>query len=353
VGATGAPGATGATGATGPQGPKGDAGETGAAGPQGIQGVAGSDGAAGPQGPKGDIGAVGPQGPVAHYAQVITVAKGGGDFTDPISAMNSISDASATKPYLIRIMPGVYELGSEAYLRLKSFVDIEGSGEGVTKITGGGFNVLYSIVYADGASNVEIRNLTIATVGTASETAGFNNSGGRVKLSHVTITSAGVGNTSFAIFEPGVELTLSHATLVASGSRATLGITGYDMSGKIIIEDSSITSSSPLWAYVFYGLGNYAPDPKNLEIRNSTFSAFGTQASYIFRTGISGSGGTIRISGSALKVPPTGILIENLPVYSGSFIITNSQLAGGYMLTNGKTTCIGTYDANFNPRACP
>lgn len=46
------------------------------------------------------------------YANVIVVAKSGGDLTDPISAMNSISDASATNHFLLKIMPGVYDIGT-------------------------------------------------------------------------------------------------------------------------------------------------------------------------------------------------------------------------------------------------
>ena len=46
-------------------------------------------------------------------ANIITVAKNNGDFTNPIDAMNSISDASETNPYLIVIAPGVYDIGTE------------------------------------------------------------------------------------------------------------------------------------------------------------------------------------------------------------------------------------------------
>jgi hypothetical protein len=63
----------------------------------------------------------------SHYANVVIVAKSGGDFTDPIAAVNSITDASAAKPYLVKIMPGVYDLGT-ASLQMKEYVDVEGSG---------------------------------------------------------------------------------------------------------------------------------------------------------------------------------------------------------------------------------
>jgi pectin methylesterase-like acyl-CoA thioesterase len=65
---------------------------------------------------------------------IITVAKSGGDFTDPVAAVDSISDASATNPYLVVIAPGVYTVTQT--LQMKQYVDIAGSGEEVTKLTG-------------------------------------------------------------------------------------------------------------------------------------------------------------------------------------------------------------------------
>ena len=52
-----------------------------------------------------------------------------------LNALDAITDASATNPYLIIIEPGVFDIGSNS-LVMKEYVDIEGSGESVTKITG-------------------------------------------------------------------------------------------------------------------------------------------------------------------------------------------------------------------------
>lgn len=71
-----------------------------------------------------------------RYANVIVVAKSGGDFTSPLDAVNSITDASSTNPYLVKIMPGVYEIPPASFINVPAYVDIEGSGPGVTKITG-------------------------------------------------------------------------------------------------------------------------------------------------------------------------------------------------------------------------
>jgi hypothetical protein len=47
------------------------------------------------------------------------------------NALNGITNASQTNPYLLKIEPGVYDLGSLQFSRLdmKSFVDVEGSGK--------------------------------------------------------------------------------------------------------------------------------------------------------------------------------------------------------------------------------
>lgn len=64
---------------------------------------------------------------------VISVAKKNGDFTDPLAALNSITNASANNPYLVVVAPGVYDLGN-ATLTLKPFVSLQGSGKDITII---------------------------------------------------------------------------------------------------------------------------------------------------------------------------------------------------------------------------
>ena len=68
-----------------------------------------------------------------NLGQVITVAKEGGDFLNPISAIKSITDASKTKPYIVYMAPGVYKL--KETLRIKPYVSLVGSGRHVTIIS--------------------------------------------------------------------------------------------------------------------------------------------------------------------------------------------------------------------------
>jgi hypothetical protein len=355
VGATGAAGATGATGATGaigPQGPKGDAGATGAPGQQGVQGVAGVDGAAGPQGPKGDTG---PQGLAARYANVVIVAKSGGDFTDPIAAMDSITDASDANPYLIKIMPGVYDLGS-ATMSLKSFVAVEGSGESVTKIKGTGPSGVVSAAYASGS---ELRNIYIE--GESIAVNKNDDGGGSVKLSHVTLNAtnghsyAGWGNNTIG---NGGLVIMSHVTLIASGT-SPAGF--YGGLHDYIINDSTISVNGTQHAY-----GLQAAPMTKLEVNNTTVTVTGGSSQYqpvgisiennmgpIIPT-VSIKGSTVKTSFGPSNTPGVSIWLLHLD-YGGLIGIANTQLIGRTenLVGIAEIKCIGTYDANFAPVTCP
>jgi hypothetical protein len=114
---------------------------------------------------------------VGFYGKVVIVAPEGGDFTSPVAAMESITDAGDTNPYLVKIMPGVYDIGG-ATVQMKPYVDIEGSGPHTTKITGTvseyecnpsvptDCRPKYGVV--TGASQAELRFLSVGNTGAAS-----------------------------------------------------------------------------------------------------------------------------------------------------------------------------------------
>lgn len=96
---------------------------------------------------------------------IVTVAKSGGQFTDIQAAIDSISDASENNPYVVFVAPGVYSLQQQ--LVMKSYVDIVGSGENVTKITGdvGDVSVGPNAALVVGKDGSVLRDLSVENTG--------------------------------------------------------------------------------------------------------------------------------------------------------------------------------------------
>lgn len=235
-------------------------------------------------------------------ANVIVVARSGGDFTNPLEALNAISDASADNPYLVKIMPGIYDLGL-ATLVMKEYVDIEGSGETTTRLRGSGG----SAGVVAGASRAELRNLTVEAGGVDGEVVGIFNGNASPRLSHLAVEVHGE-KSSFGIYNMMAAPRLSDVIVSVTGSDTTFGIFNLH--------------SSP-------------------EIRNATVTA---------GNGIyTASSGTVLLEGSAI----TGSI---LTIYNDSGTTTriaNTRLAGGRIANNGLLSCAGVYDDTFLPVSCP
>ena len=223
----GTPGTPGTPGAPGPKGDQGDPGTPGAPGDKGDQGdpgtpgTPGTPGAPGPKGDKGDQGDPGnawyntgapgapgdkgdqgDPGPGYDLENVVWVAKSGGDFTTITAAIGSITDAGPTDRYVIMVAPGVYE----ETVVLKSYVDIEGSGEGATTISCAcssdtpGDPAGATVVFV--GSEAELRDVTVRNTGGGSLSAaiGF---GGNLSLTDVTAVTSEAWRTPGSMLELG------------------------------------------------------------------------------------------------------------------------------------------------------
>ncbi len=130
---------------------------------------------------------------------VVTVSHRGGDFADPIAAVNSITDAADDNPYLVLIGPGVYTISET--LVMKPYVSIVGSGEVITKLNSyGTFEKWYFI---EGADNAFLKNLTIE-VG--------------------DISDGGPGGTSTGIYNENSSPVIENVTILVNGLMIGTGV---------------------------------------------------------------------------------------------------------------------------------
>ena len=232
---------------TGTQGP---AGPPGAAGADGTAGAKGEDGPKGPAGPPGADGTDGTDGTdgqdAASPARVIWVAESGGDYTKLSEAMASIPDNNtAATPYVITIAPGEYI--ETANVEMKNYVDVEGSGQGITTIRcacSGSTNFKNSTI-SIGEKNVEIRQITIENTSTGNDNFAVHSNQAfneelEVTMADVTATASG-GTNAVGINLNQATLKLRNVTATAAGNTSSTGV--KSTSSSITIETTEATAS--------------------------------------------------------------------------------------------------------------
>ncbi len=142
-----------------------------------------------------------------------------------LSALAAITTASATTPFLLKIEPGVYDVNATTFL-MKPFVDVEGSGEGVTKITGIG-NASNTVGTVQVVGNSELRHLTVENRGGASFAKALFVDGGSPSIQHVTVIAFGGTIESQGLFvQNNATASVRHvsATASATGSATSFAV---------------------------------------------------------------------------------------------------------------------------------
>jgi hypothetical protein len=124
------------------------------------------------------------EGQMVAPAQTVTVAESGGDFDSVKDAIDSITDAGSSKPYVVLVYPGVY---LEDPITLKAFVAVEGVAVGTaivmpnnnaqplfTPVTSTSIRKLYlfcptseaGIKAGAGVTNVQVEDCFFSSLGT-------------------------------------------------------------------------------------------------------------------------------------------------------------------------------------------
>jgi hypothetical protein len=167
------------------------------------------------------------------------------------AAMAAITDASADKPYTIRLSPGLYDVGTGG-LDVKPFVELQGSGEDRSILTAPGSHDLspndggtYGTVRPAGGSSV--RSLTVRNSGGPSTIAvGIEIGDGTARVSDVTVDVGGGSDDNIGItpnhFATAPRLELDGATIdvAAGGIGGGIGALASDQYDVIAVRDSSV-----------------------------------------------------------------------------------------------------------------
>ena len=197
---------------------------------------------------------------------------------------------------------------------MKSWVDIEGSGEGVTTITASGGNVPYNAT-VEGASNAELRFLTVKNTGATDYATAIAVGAGPFRLTRVIARASGGSHTSTSLqLCCGAAVVLDGVTASAHGSNRNVGVQA--------VSNADVTLNGV-----------------TIEASGGTFDR-----------GIENDSGTVEVNHSTIS---SGQLpIRNLATTR----VGASQLEGPPVLNQGSTlTCAGVYDENYTffANTCP
>ena len=184
----------------------------------------------------------------AHYANVVVVAKTGGDYTSVQAAIDGISDASADSPYLIWAAPGVYA----ETVTMKPYIHIQGAGQEATSIvssvTGPPDGIQATLLTA---SHTSLRDLTVVNTGEGPSNRALWSLPGTdgVDVGNVTawVHGNGVLNYAVGVIDAGTRMTFRNVTALAEGG------TGHNVG--MLISDGGLATA---YSSSFTGRGGHS-----------------------------------------------------------------------------------------------
>ena len=266
-------------------------------------------------------------------------------------------------------------------------VDIEGSGESVTRITGNKDN--YPGVVT-GADNAEIRFVTVENTGGGSFAYALSMFNAGTKVTNVTAIASGANENVGVDCEVTNAAIFTNVTAIASGGTAALGFyidtasptlinvkttasvalqnLGIDMAVSSAPVMNNVTASALRGAKtqgLHINIG-YSPTMTNV----TAIASDGTTENYAVYTVNSSSAVMINMTATASGVNSYGVYADNFGAYTGGTIkidhsvirgatnavylvsstytalVGNTRL-GGSVIGAGTSTCAGVYDENY------
>ncbi|MEM7358257.1 MAG: hypothetical protein AAF431_04135 [Pseudomonadota bacterium] len=200
----------------------------------------------------------------ANIPNIVTVAPENADFDNLLTALGSITDASASNPYVIYLAPGVYNVGIFG-LNMKSYVDIIGSGPRQSYILGdrtGPENVNLDAL-VKGADNSTLSNLTVQN----KPSAQFDNGTYQTGLANTNTTGSsnlidvaieledGANQYGIRLADPDATTILRNVKITLTGSMGLpIGIYNGSGESRISHADVSVTSAGTAGGFGVFNL---------------------------------------------------------------------------------------------------
>ncbi|MDC0359563.1 pectinesterase family protein [Acidimicrobiales bacterium] len=284
-------------------------------------------------------------------ARVVWVADDGtGDFLLLSKALFSIIDASASNPYVVKIAPGVYTETSTVVL--KSYVDVEGSGQEVTTITcecgsQDDPGQTAATVSAHSVGPAEIRHITINNTGGDPNSIGVHIlSGGNreVSMLHVTATATGgdVWNFGVYILESSPAMTDVTATATATGGTHSFGVRNEGVwDGHSLPSMNNVTATATGGDYN-YGVWNGQSSPSMNNVTATATASAGTSYGVYNSESSSPSIRNSSITGTSQNNKSYSIYNQS----PASAFVADTMLEGPAIRGDG-LTCVGAYTELF------
>jgi hypothetical protein len=191
-----------------------------------------------------------------------------------LSAVAGITDASATKPYVVKVDPGIFNLGTSS-LTMKQYVDLEGTGQLATVIQGTGqMTNLNGVINA--AANAEVRELQVQSQASGNNVSiGIFASNVNTSIRDVTIVSTGgtALSATYGIRNLDANSTIQGVTITATGGGSVYGMSMVGLSNasapfvrRAVV---SVSSSAGGTGYGIYVTGLSVPDLRDIQVTAS------------------------------------------------------------------------------------
>lgn len=293
------------------------------------------------------------------------------------AAINSITNASASNPYVVKVMPGVYDLGT-ASLQMKDYVNLEGSGPDNTIITStianAGDCTVGTVQMANNCSISHLKVVNTSSSGNEAAALAFNNV--KAKAEGINVLSGSDSNVSLfrsngvCVFGPTSNALLNNVSIEThNNQQAQSNPIMMNYGGNLTLTNSKLVGVG-INNTMVHGINSGGSDGVSVgtvTVINSTIDATSSISQGIYLDGynlsISNSFISMNIGqgneATALNLRDTNATVVNTKITSTGTItyygfegthnkIANSLIQGGGAGLTG-VKLINNFDENFNP----